>query len=284
VVEVLCRSLSPLWVAITATAGVVFAGRERLVVLARSRSIRIGALLVVAAAALATAWILGVDALHVQTVRGAGIAGSHVRALLDRQKMYLQQTVGEFGTEDIPAPMLTYAASLVGLVALTIVALVRGRWPGRVALVATVATAFAVPFAIVLSQATSLHGFVWQGRDGAPLTLGVPLAAGILAAERDLAPRTVRALGSAVVLLLGIGQIVAFTATLDRYTAGAAHGFDFFRSTSWQPPLGARPVFFVFVLTLTVGSLLTASFVAELAATRPIGAIGPPGDALPGPT
>jgi hypothetical protein len=159
---------------------------------------------------------------------------------------------------------------------LVTVGLVRARWPRRLAVVLLVVAAFAIPFAIVFSQSGSLHGFVWQGRDGAPLVLGVAVAAGILAAGRPVAPRLGRAVGIACVLAVAVAQVAAFTVTLDRYTAGAARGFDFFSSARWQPPLGARSLFIIFSLVAAVGSIAIASLLAAPAADGESCSAAPP--------
>jgi hypothetical protein len=266
VTEVLCRALSPLWVFIAFVVAAGLAGRRRLLLLARARSVQVGAGLVVVATIVAVTWTVHFHATEVQTVQGAAahaITEPYSRALLGRQNFYLQETIGRFGTLNVPPPGVTYTIWELVSIAVVALALVRARWRGRLWTVVLAAVAFAVPFSIVLSQASSHHGLIWQGRDGAPLTLAIPIVAALVISGR--AHRRFDAVfGIVAAAALVVAQIAAFAGGLNRYVVGFDHPFNFFRGAVWQPPLGAITLLAAVGVALALGfGCLVASFARD---------------------
>jgi hypothetical protein len=264
--EVLCRALSPLWLLVAVVVASGIAGRRRLALLARARTVQVGVGLVIVATVVALTWTVHFHATEVQSVQGAAahaITEPYPRALLGRQDLYLDETIGRFGTLSVPSPGVTYAIWESVSIAVVVLALGRARWRGRLSTVTTAAAAFAIPFAIVLSQASSHHGLIWQGRDGAPLTLAIPIVAALVIDGRGRR-RFDAVFGVMAAALLVVAQIAAFAGTLNRYVEGFDHPFDFFRSAAWQPPTGATTLLGVFCIALAFGlGCAVVSFVRE---------------------
>jgi hypothetical protein len=278
ITEVLSRALSPLWLLVAFVIASGIAGRRRLMLLARARNVQVGAGLVVVATVVAFTWTVHFHAIEVQTVQGAAahaITGPYSRALLGRQDLYLQETIGRFGTLNVPPPGVTYAIWELASIAVVGLALCRARWRGRLWTVVIVAAAFVIPFAIILSQASSHHGLIWQGRDGAPLTLAIPIVAALVISGQRRWRRFDAVFGTLVAALLVVAQIGSFTGALNRYVVGFDQQFDFFEGALWQPPLGATTLLIVVSVALALGfGCLAVSFASDSAVvTAPAGAL-----------
>ncbi len=274
--EALCRALSPLWVAITILLCAGVAGRQRLRVLLRARSVQIGAGVTVVMALLAAAWTVHFHATDVQVVTGAAaqaITVPYSRALLDKQALYLKETIGDFGTLDVPSPGISYLFWEIGSGAVILLALLWAKWSTRIWTLVAATCAVAVPFAIVLSEAAHLHGLIWQGRDGAPLTLGIPLLGAALLSARSRSGRFEIGVALVVLGLVIVEQVGAFAGALNRYVVGFDRPFDFYSGASWQPPLGAITLLIATCLAGGVSVALVAFVIVRSVRARPI-AIG----------
>jgi len=265
----LVRSLSPLWVALSAVALVGFAKGAALGRLLRRRFVLLGGLLVVACGAAAIVWIVAVHATDVYTGAAAGIPSSTGEAAILRTSFlhnafYLPDMVGIFGWFDTRAPAVTYLiwyALAIGLAAVGVV--LGGRRRGGV-LVAMALAILVVPVLISSSQARQ-HGYVWSGRDTLPFAVGLPLLAAA-AAGRPLLERfgaaRLRRLMVVVAVLAGVAQFLAFYEALRRYAVGTAGPiFGFLLHPSWHPAIGIVPALVLeFLALVALYGMLVALF------------------------
>ncbi len=249
-VEACMRGLSLLWVALCLLGLALLAGRNGLVALSRQPRVRVGVGVVLVVCGLALAWILGAHALDVQQARaeahGASF-GNELGGVLERQGWWLRQMIGEFNWESTPAPFLSYLAWFVVGFGLFVLTIWRASGRHRVIAVSFVILSVAIPVAIVLSQYQHLHGIVWQGKDGAPLVLGVPI---VLGAMYGLHRPTRLDRPAALVALFSVSlaQIFAFAIALSRFTNGTGASFSWFANASWEPPIPAAGLFDFYVV------------------------------------
>ena len=91
---------------------------------------------------------------------------------------WLAQMIAVFPFRDQLAPGFVYPTVGGLLIALVVLAVVRGKGSIRLALLALIVGTLALP--LVLTAATYAgRGVIWQGRYGLPLAVGVPIIAGI---------------------------------------------------------------------------------------------------------
>jgi hypothetical protein len=236
--EVLVRGLSPLWVALTFFILLLFAGLNALgsALASRAGTVGLGAVaLCVLGALLWLAFAHGLDVQKAHTKPRTMSVPARLFGILERQGWWLRQAIGEFDWEDTPAPLFSYLAWFVAGFSLGVLALIRARLGDRVKLLISILVGLIVPVGIVLSQYSKLNGIVWQGKDGAPLVLGLPiLAAAILGRTKVLSSEPWVWRG--VFVVLGAAQVVTFAScSLATPTARVS------RSTSTGTPCGARP-------------------------------------------
>ena len=272
----LVRSLSPLWVALSAISLAAFAKASALRRFLRGPPAILGGLVVVVFGVVAVIWIVTLHATLVYTAGNAGLARGTSEATILRTSFlhnafYLPDMVGIFGWFDTRAPLFTYLVwylLALGILALGVVA--GGRQRGAALLGMSVAV-LVIPVLISSSQARQ-HGYVWSGRDTLPFAVGVPILAAASAGKRLavwLAPHRVRRLVVVVALLAGIAQFGAFYEALRRYSVGTAGPiFGFILHPLWRPAIGIVPAL---VLELAALVALYGLFVASFRATGPDG-------------
>ncbi len=165
---------------------------------------------------------------------------------------YVAQAVGAMGWLETRPPLLTYLIWGTLLVILAIVAFRFASRQMRVVLLAFAAVAILAPTLISASQALRLGSIVWEGKDGMPLWVGLPLvAASASTAWWSRHPQTSRLLLGAA----GVAQFAAFLGALHRYTVGL-HGPWSMWSTvpdGWSPPLPPLVLLGLYALTLVLG-------------------------------
>ena len=248
----LCRDLSLLWLA--GIAAVLLAVAPGATALLRSRAIRRGALVVLAVGAGAGAYVLAAQALSVLPVGQPVAAHASVLAVvaevLGRTGQYLRESVGVFGWLDTPSPLAVLVGwwTATGMVVAMATVSANRRAVGTLA--GVLAAAVAVPTAMIAAHAHA-DGLVWQGRDGLPLYVGVPLVAGAIAGRSSADPDVARVgglagrlalrLGTLVVVGVAAAQLVDFVWALRRYTVGLGATLDPFAHVAggWRPPLTA---------------------------------------------
>ncbi|WP_125774454.1 DUF2142 domain-containing protein [Antribacter gilvus] len=185
--------------------------------------------------ALATAWIVGGDALPEGPGTGVGRRDAlvaSVRATSD----WAKQIVAALGWLDVSVPDLLYftAAAAIGLPLVFAVSI--GTWRDRITLLALVGLVFAVPVAIQTLQYPSI-GYFWQGRYVFPLSIGALVLVGFVLDHRDdFLPDPVRSRVVAILAhLVGLINVVAFAFNLHRYVNGVDGGWFSLDARSWVP-------------------------------------------------
>jgi hypothetical protein len=276
------RVLSPLWVCLIGLA-LLGLGRPRQLwhLLRRHRGVQVGLGLVVVCAVAGALWVLVVHAN--QTLPGLvvpkGITTAHTAALAaGLTGPYLADLVGFFGWTDTGPPLLTMWVWFCGVgfaaVAAAIVAGVRRM----VVLAAMVVVVVAAPVVVDVASASS-RGFVWQGRYGLPLAVGIPLAGMALVDRSDLLRPGRNRLLVLVAVGVFLGDVAAFVAALRRNTVGIHGPTDPFGGR-WHPPLGSVgvTVWFAVAAALAVGWVcLLALAVRRSTEPAPVAAVGDEG-------
>ena len=232
VVLALARPISPFWVAVIGLGLLVVAGGRRCLELVRLRPVQAWLGVVVLAAGLQAAWVLGVGALELYGSAQDLTVEQRVEGSLVRTDERLQQMVGWFGWLDTPAPVGVHVAW--GLAVVVVVGLgLRGAVRTRSALlVVLVVGAVLVPVALEVLSANAV-GFYWQGRYTLPLAVSVPLLAAVAARDPRPVPRPLLA----AVLAAAAGcHVLAFVTALGRYTVGTGGGWGLV-DVAWSPPL-----------------------------------------------
>ena len=257
-VAVLCRGLSPLWVALIGLSVLALAPR-RVARLARRRDAQITGGCIVACAALATAWIFLEHTLDLKpSVNLVAPGTSDLRIVADvfgRTPIFLQQMIGQFGWLDTLSPAYTYAVWSVGLGLVGAVAILLARSRQLLVLAFVTAATVLVPVLLSASQARRL-GFAWQGKDTLPLAVGIPiLGAALIGTSSGMTTRVRTWLVSVVVALVATAQLAAFIQSLRRNVTGLPGPLNYFNGP-WRPPLGALAAT---VVTVYVWLLLAAA-------------------------
>jgi len=243
------------------------------VLLARQRAVRAGAVVVVVATMAAVAFILGAHTLAIypggiklpKTLSDLGV----VKRALGQSNILLHQFVGVFGWVDTPSPREVTVGWLAMLVILIVLGLATSRGRHRAVVVGLLVLSVVLPTAIMVSHART-DGIVWQARDGFPLYVGVLLVSGAVAGRRPSSRSTdgarwwtrwpaMAVLGTGVAL----GQAADFVWALRRYTVGLGPTLNPFAKVpgGWTPPLSAE-------LLVTLAALAAAAYgwwVARLA-------------------
>ncbi|MCL4313197.1 MAG: DUF2142 domain-containing protein [Actinobacteria bacterium] len=262
----LIRGLSPLWVLIIGVTILVLTSPTERRMLLRKPYVKVGASVVVACALLATAWIIWAGSLQVAPV-GLPVPSNLgtfriFQIALSRSSAYLAEAVGTFGDLWTKAPGITYiiwyvCLALAVAAALTVATVARKQRQG-IALVLVITLSILLPAVLSTSRA-HIDGIVWQGRDGLPLYVGIPLlAAATSSFSKSPKPKPTRAWTSIVLpLILGalaIGQLAAYGGTLRRFMVGTAGPLDFLESVKggWSPPVPAAVLLCLFLASLVV--------------------------------
>ena len=120
--------------------------------------------------------------------------------------------------------------------ALVLWAFLIGTWRQRLALVLVSAFALLGPVLLVASQARTL-GYVWQGRDGMPILVGMPILAAGVIGTRSAARTTQRRLSRIAFLVIPLVDLGAFFIVARRFSVGTAGPWSYFFHASWQPIL-----------------------------------------------
>jgi hypothetical protein len=247
------RPLSMLWLAvITVVTLCAFGERDRLRARLARRPERAVVITVFVVTLASTAWTILADALGQNSgyePRGLDLVAA-TRHSLALTGSYLRQMVAVFGWQREPSPVwlgLLWGGAVVLLVVLAIRpravaglgALAEGAGGRR----ARVTLAVLVPFVVVmptLLQVPSAEriGFVWSGRYGLPVAVGIPIVAAVIVGTRGISGRGLRALAAGLVTVAAFGQVVAHWANMRRYVVGMHGPVVYFGHAGWTPPLG----------------------------------------------
>jgi hypothetical protein len=256
-VELLLRSLSPLWIALIGVALLAVADWTRLRGFVRRRSVLFGLGAIVACGVVAAAWIFGEHALNVLPPRKAyppSVPRSKILSdAFDRTSMYWDQMISTVDWLQVNSPTFVGVAWAGLLGFLCIFAGAVSNLRRAVVLALLIVAVVVIPVVIPFTQARHVS-LVWQGKDTMPLAVGVPLLAAALIDRafrgrrgglRDPEPAVASALGGRTRRMVGIvaavaalGELVTFWGMLRRNAVGTlGPNLDIFHS-SWRPPLG----------------------------------------------
>lgn len=240
-VAVLCRGLSPLWVALIGLSVLAVAPR-RVALLVRRRSVQVTAGSILVCAALATVWIFLEHTLTLKPSINRVPSGTSdlgiIGDVFGRTPIFFQQMIGEFGWLDTLSPAYVYVIWGVALGVMGAAALVFARSRRLFALLFVTAASVVVPVLISASHARRF-GFAWQGKDTLPLAVGVPiLAAALIGSSSAITPRLRTWLVRAAAAFVALAQLGSFIQALRRNATGLPGPINYFHGP-WRPPLGA---------------------------------------------
>jgi hypothetical protein len=278
VVLVEVRPLGPVWVlgivACTLLVGQVGELRRLL----RRPATWIGSAVVTAATLVASAWSLHSNVLITATVNYPQYTFvKAARHTFDLSWGFLDAQIGRFGWLDVSPPYGLNQTWELLILALAVLAFLRSRRRERIALLGLGAAILLVPVLAQAKQAAHL-GYIWQGRYLLAVSVGLPLLATTILAQRTLAdrdPESGSRFGSGIGLAIArriagprwvygtltVFLLVGFTifyAPLRRYAVGA-DGPLFSLSPDWSPPGG---ILVPIVLYLLGAAVLAAMVVA----------------------
>lgn len=242
----LTRGLSPMWlVAILFVTLVVLTPPTRLREMWHDSAVRAGAVVVAVATGLAIAWTVGTDSLaFVRNLPNPFVHDSYpviMRAIFARTWSYVVEMLGGFNPRNTHASLGLLIVVGCCLVALVLVALVRGSGRERLAMGLLVVATVLAPVLLASLHART-DGVIWQGRYVLPLTAGLPLIAGLAGA----APRGARSISRSsrliapvtVIAMLSV-QLVALYGLLRRFAVGDGGPLDLTLKApgAWAPPI-----------------------------------------------
>jgi hypothetical protein len=265
------RSLATLWLAVIGvTLLLAFGDRARLAARLRGRGERLVIAVVGVAAVGAAAWVLLTDSLDNNSgyePRGLGFWAA-IRHSLELTPSYLRQMVAVFGWQREPSPVWLswlWGASVLALV-------VAALWPrrqgdlrrSRIVLAGFTVLNLLLP-TLMQAPTAKRFGFVWSGRYGLALGVGVPVLAAAIVARRELAPAVTRALTAVIVVAVGFGHIVAHWADMRRYVVGLDGPVWYLGHDGWDPPIVSSPVLLLAVVAIVIA---LAIFCYRLVTTR----------------
>ena len=241
----LSRSLSPLWVAVTAVVCLVWAGWRPVREVLRRRDAKICVAVVAVAGLVASAWIVLAGALDLRSTNKHPEL-NYAEAVLHAFRLTTHRVeafVGWYGWLDTPSPSWTlFIWSVVaGMLIIAALALA-GRW-SAFTLSGLAVIVVVLPVLLEATHAATL-GFVWQGRYTLPIAVGLPLLAARALQNRwserigDTAGTlfVARRVAIVSVALLMSAHLTAFIWALWRNVGGIQHDPYPFR-VLWQPPL-----------------------------------------------
>ncbi len=238
------RGLSPVYLLATVAAVGLVTGRSRVRELTRRRDVRTAAGFVAAGGALSVGWVVIAGALRLSrtTPITPSVSTLHILHLSLLSNSRFAQFVGEFGWLDTPSPWwvvgLWWAAAAVLLAGM----IANRAWRGLLIVAVLVFATVLIPTLGDLVQARTI-GLVSQARYILPLSVGVPLIAGMSIGHRD---RWARFVPHLLMAFLALGQLGAFVRTLRRYETGLGGALS--PSAPWSPPLGSVALTAIFVV------------------------------------
>lgn len=243
---------------ITLTALLLLPVRDWLRILLRDRAWwGTSALVVVLATALSSAWVR----LQNTNALGPRLAGADTDPLtfvdlLRAHLLWVFQTIAAFPTLNEQAPPVVYAAWLVVLAGVVVLATRRARSRVRIALVTLTCLIVVVP-SILTVIAYPHEGIAWQGRYTLPLWIGVALLAGVAVDRASAVPR-VRFVPVGFALM----AVAMAVSTVDLGRTEVASGPS-------DPAAAAFPGGFVVVAILSVAGVLLPLVVLRRPAALP---------------
>jgi hypothetical protein len=256
---VLARPASPIFAFLIGVVLVVLADRPRIRALARAPAVRVGGLIVGAAAVFQVGWYVLAKPRYFGTPLPDTYTNTEiVEFALGKGPALFRQMIGVMGTPDYSVNSLTILLWTFMVGSMLAFGLLLGR--NRMRLALGVAVVFTIVGPILFDVwGARQYGFVWQGRYTIPLAVGVPLLAGLAISESSVAGQLSR---RAVALVFGsafvLAQFLAFAELLKRYTVGLDGRLLFFLSPEWSPPV--PPALLLIGVLLSLVGLCAAVF------------------------
>lgn len=276
---ILVRPLSILMF-LTVAALVVIAAvdRARARALLHDSRIRLGAVVLAAAAGFAGFWLLYADP-HNALWGGPRPGISLSEALHESLSMLpwrVRQMIGVFGWigshAALPVSMVVWWLAVVA--ALVVAALIVGSARQRLA----VALSVVAVIGLTLSEVTQAEriGFVWQGRYSLPVAIAVPiLASWVVGTSGRISHRPARIAGTAIVGSLTAILLFSYVVVMRRYVIGApSPALDYLFEGEWQTKL---PKQMLFALAAVLTSA-TGIWLGMLARPQPVDGTGAAAD------
>jgi hypothetical protein len=235
---VLTRGLSPVWFAVMVAVVAAVAGTPHVRRWAEDRAARSWAGVVMIGCVLAATWTYAVNTMG---VRGAAANGISQTEWLGHEPWFqivrYFELIGTFGWNDTRSPMLVYAIWTLLLLTAAGVVAVRGNTALRVGFTCVVILLVAVP-AMTDFVGLGPVPFMWQGRYGLPVAMGIPILTLVALARGGPGlidtPPVLRVLATTI----AVGHVAAFYWTLARYVHGRPGGWNVLEG-SWSPPGGS---------------------------------------------
>ena len=256
IVETFTVALGPLWVAITGALLVAAASASRRKELERDWDFRLTAAAISLGIGVSSLLVWKGDSLAVLgSSRNVPTGASDLEVLLHAASWlptYVAQAIGAMGWLETRPPILTYLVWGLLLLVAAITALRFGSRRMRLALLAAGTISLLAPTLVTASQARALRSIVWEGKDGMPLWVGLPiLAVGACATWWSEHPRIDRSLIAGA----GAAQFAAFVGGLHRYTVGTHGSWTMMGGVrdGWSPPLPPLVLVGLYAAVLVVG-------------------------------
>ena len=149
---------------------------------------------------------------------------------------WMTESIGQFGWLTLHLPNPIYVGWMIAVVGLVLWGLVVGTWRQRLALLLVSVFAILGPVLLVASQARTL-GYVWQGRDGMPILVGMPILAAGIIGTRSAAHTTQRRLSRVAFVVVPLVDLAAFFIVARRFSVGTSGPWSYFLHAAWQPIL-----------------------------------------------
>ncbi len=240
-VLLLCRSISPIWVALTFILFGLLMGRRSMAELLRRSDVRLMGLVLSAITAFALVWV-ALNPQVSQVRSGIPVPSREgdwgiIVALLAQAGGWFRQLVGIFGWLDTPAPLLTYLVWATVIAFIVVVAILVGRLRERIIFLVFVALVLGIPLAFGYAAARSQGLNIWQSRYVLPFAVGIPLFAAAMIDGVTWLRRIQPAFAIVVSSALAVASYLAFGESIRRYAVGVNGPIDFVNGR-WTPPLG----------------------------------------------
>jgi hypothetical protein len=244
VVLAVVRLMGPIWLALVVLACVALARREAYADLwNRHRRLMFGAVAVVAAALLFSAWWI-LSAGQGSVVTGGPEAASNADPVgnsLERMPLWVLQSIAAFPTKSDSAPLIVYAFGFIAFAQLMVLAWRYLSPRARMSIAAVAVLAIAVGLLVSIATYAKVGDF-WQGRYGLPLAAGMPLIAGFgIDGLRDLV-RLERPVALSASVLLCLGATISVVSVQHQQLGSSALA----HSAEWR----SHPLWLLALLTV----------------------------------
>ena len=240
-VLVLSRSLSPLNTAIIGLVLLVSLSPKKWWQLRKQRFFQLGLGCFLVAAVAALFFLSNHDSFKVVPHSSAEIESlkdSNFSMLLGgsftKLRTWMDQSIVIIGWLSFRLSDWFYLAWYAAIGVLVTWALLVGRFWHKVILVLITTFAILGPCILVATQAPKI-GYVWQGRDGMPLFVGIPIFAAAMIGARGRTPRIERFFGTALVVGALLANLCVLYAVGRRYSVGTKGPLLYFVDEIWQP-------------------------------------------------